>query len=128
MYGGEHRMRGPAEENSLDQLQGLHRQVESEIQENNAEIRLLNNKIVKYHFLHAEMTMTALSCKNWNSAGMPFSPSGRNLKKLLRIKTICSDRSRSSATMITLLSMVSAQSTSNLPTRSGGRHRRSGGR
>ena len=47
MYGGEYRVRGPGEENSLDQLQGLHRQVESDIQENNAEIKLLNNKIVK---------------------------------------------------------------------------------
>lgn len=46
MYGGESRNRG-GEENSLDHYQGLHRQVENEIQENNAEIRLLNNKIVK---------------------------------------------------------------------------------
>lgn len=59
MYGGDHRNRGPGEENSLDHLQGMHRQVESDIQENNAEIKLLNNKIVKYHFLHAEMTMIA---------------------------------------------------------------------
>ena len=57
-------MREPIEETNLDRLQGLHRQVESDIQENNAEIRLLNNKIVKYHFLHTEMTMIALSCKN----------------------------------------------------------------
>jgi uncharacterized protein YPO0396 len=60
MYGGEHRTRGAGEENNLDQLQGMHRQVESEIQENNAEIRLLNNKIVKYVISHIEMTMIEL--------------------------------------------------------------------
>lgn len=105
MYGGDYRMRGPPEENSLDQLQGMHRQVESDIQENNAEIKLLNNKIVKYPFLHAEMTTIAPSCKNWSSAGRPFSPRGRNLKKLLGIRNICRDRSWHSAIMITLSNM-----------------------
>lgn len=81
MYGGEYRMRGPGEENNLDQLQGLHRQVESDIQENNAEIKLLNNKIVKYHPRHAETTTTAPSCRNWNCAGTPSSPSAGNSRK-----------------------------------------------
>lgn len=120
-------MREPMEENSLDKLQGLHRQVESDIQENNAEIRLLNNKIVKYHFLHAEMTTIALSCKNWNSEEMPFSPRGGNSKKSLEIRSICNDRSPSSATTITILSTAWAQSTFSLPTRSDGEPMRSAG-
>lgn len=64
MYGGDQRLRGSTEENSLDHLQGLHRQVESDIQENNAEIKLLNNKIVKYPLLHKETITIALLCKN----------------------------------------------------------------
>jgi hypothetical protein len=47
MYGGEYRSQGNIEEGSLDHVQGLHRQVTKDIHENNAEIRLLNNKIVK---------------------------------------------------------------------------------
>jgi hypothetical protein len=47
MYGAEYKNQHSMEEGSLDHLQGLHRQVTKDIHENNAEIRLLNNKIVK---------------------------------------------------------------------------------
>lgn len=67
MYGGEQGQR----EGSLEHWQGLHRQVESDIHDNNAEIKLLNNKIVKYSPLHPEMTTIALSSSNLKPAEKP---------------------------------------------------------
>lgn len=93
MYGGEHRTRPAGEENTLDQLQGMHRQVETDIQENNAEIKLLNNKIVKYSLSHAGMIMIAPSCKNWNLAAMLFSPSARNWNKSCATMSFSRNRS-----------------------------------
>jgi len=49
---------------TLEQYQGMHRQLERDIQDNNREIKLLNNKIVKYIKTHSEATTTTPYCKN----------------------------------------------------------------
>lgn len=47
MYGGDSRQRPGSEGEGLDQYHHLHQQVEKDIYDNNAEIRYLDNKIVK---------------------------------------------------------------------------------